>query len=56
VYEARLIRDAEQKNPGIIKRTLEQKFAAGKEPTRADVKRVRSAPPEISRTTTPTSW
>ena len=39
VHEARQIRDAEKKNPGAIKKAIDQKVAAGKEPTRADVKR-----------------
>jgi hypothetical protein len=34
-HEARQIRDAEKKNPGAIKKAIEQKLAAGKEPTRA---------------------
>jgi hypothetical protein len=35
VHFARQIRDAEKKNPGVIKKAIEQKLAAGKEPTRA---------------------
>jgi hypothetical protein len=40
VHEARVIRDAERKQPGVIKQTLEQKLRAGEAPLRADVKRV----------------
>ncbi len=38
VHEARLIRDAEVADPGIVRRTIEEKLAAGEEPTRAAVK------------------
>jgi hypothetical protein len=40
IHEARIVRDAEKKKPGVIKQTLEQRLRAGKEPTRADVRRV----------------
>jgi hypothetical protein len=39
IHEARQVRDAEKREPGVIKRTLDAKLDAGEEPTRADVKR-----------------
>lgn len=39
IHEARLIRDAEKADPGIVKRTVDEAVAAGEEPTRARVKR-----------------
>ena len=39
IHEARLIRDAEQADPGIIRRTLDAALEAGHEPTRAAIKR-----------------
>ena len=39
IHEARMIRDAEQIEPGIVRRTLDEKLASGKEPTRAAVRR-----------------
>jgi len=39
IHEAREIRDAENADPGIIKRTLDEAIEAGEEPTRAKVKR-----------------
>jgi hypothetical protein len=39
IHEARQVRDAEKREPGVIKNTLDAKLKAGKEPTRADVKR-----------------
>ena len=35
IHEARLIRDAEQAQPGIVRDTLESRLAAGEEPTKA---------------------
>lgn len=35
IHEARLIRDAEQAQPGIVRETLEARLAAGEEPTKA---------------------
>jgi hypothetical protein len=35
IHEARQVRDAEKAEPGIIKRTLDQKLEANEEPTRA---------------------
>lgn len=40
VQEARRIRDAEDRDPGIVERTLNDAIARGDEPTRAEVKRV----------------
>lgn len=39
IHEARLIRDAESADPGIVHRTLNDAIEAGEEPTRAKVKR-----------------
>lgn len=39
VHEARDIRDAEEADPGIVRRTLDDALDAGEEPTRAKVKR-----------------
>ena len=38
IHEARMIRDAEEAHPGIVRQTLDAMLAAGKEPTRAAVK------------------
>ena len=49
IHEARLIRDAEVSDPGIIKRTLDEAIEAGEEPTKAKVRRAvlqRVAPPQ----------
>jgi hypothetical protein len=35
IHEARIIRDAEQADPGIVRRTLDEKLDAGQEPTKA---------------------
>lgn len=39
IYEARSIRDAEDADPGIVSRTLQEAVEAGQEPTRAKVNR-----------------
>ena len=39
IHEARLIRDAEKAEPGIVKATLAEAIEAGEEPTRAKVRR-----------------
>jgi hypothetical protein len=39
IFIARRTRDAEKADPGIIQRTLDELVAAGKEPTRANLKR-----------------
>lgn len=39
IHEARELRDAEEEDPGIIRRTLDKALDAGEEPTRAKVKR-----------------
>jgi len=39
LHEARIIRDAEEAHPGIVKETIEAAVAAGEEPTRAKVRR-----------------
>jgi hypothetical protein len=39
LHEARIIRDAEEADPGIVRRTLDEALQAGEEPTRTKVKR-----------------
>lgn len=39
IHEAREVRDAEEAEPGIVRRTLDDAIDAGQEPTRAKVKR-----------------
>jgi hypothetical protein len=43
VHEARLIRDAENADPGIVKRTVEKAIAEGEEPTKAKVRKAARA-------------
>lgn len=38
IHEARLLRDAEQSDPGIVKRTLDDRIARGEEPNRAAIR------------------
>jgi hypothetical protein len=33
LHEARIIRDAEKREPGIVRRVLDEQLAQGKEPT-----------------------
>jgi hypothetical protein len=40
IHDARLVRDAEIADPGIVRRTVEEDLAARKEPTKAKVRRV----------------
>jgi hypothetical protein len=40
IHDARLVRDAEVADPGIVRRTVEEDVAAGKGPTKAKVRRV----------------
>jgi len=35
LHEARTIRDAEARDPGVVRRTVDAAIAAGKEPTKA---------------------
>lgn len=39
IHEAREIRDAEEADPGIVRRVLDEKLDAGQEPTKAAVRR-----------------
>lgn len=39
IHEARIIRDAEHAEPGIVRRTLDEALAANEEPTKATVRR-----------------
>lgn len=43
VHQARELRNAEQRMPGMVKQIVEEKLKAGEEPRRADVKRAISA-------------
>ncbi len=45
IHEARQIRDAEEADPGLVRRTLDALLADGKEPTRAAVKRATKRKP-----------
>jgi hypothetical protein len=38
IHEARAVRDAEKKDPGVVRRTLDKQLAEGKEPTKAAVR------------------
>jgi hypothetical protein len=40
IHEARLLRDAEAANPGIIRRTLDEKLERGEEPNRAALRKM----------------
>ena len=40
IHDARLIRDAEQADPGIVRRTLDEKLARGEEPTRTALRKM----------------
>ena len=40
IHDARLIRDAEQAEPGIVRRTLDEKLARGEEPTRTALRKM----------------
>lgn len=50
IHEARLIRDAEEASPGIVKATITEAVEAGEEPTRAKVRRavLRTVKPEAA--------
>ncbi len=43
IHDARLIRDAEAADPGIVRRTLDERLERGEEPTRAAVRRAAEA-------------
>lgn len=40
IHEARQIRDAEEADPGIVRRTLDEQLEAGEEPTKAALRKV----------------
>ena len=40
IHEARLVRDAEQADPGIVRRTLDQNLDRGQEPTKAALRKM----------------
>jgi hypothetical protein len=46
IHEARQIRDAEEVDPGIVRRTLDRLISSGEEPTKAAVRREIAARPE----------
>lgn len=39
IHDARMIRDAERADPGLVRRTLDERLAQGEEPTRAALRR-----------------
>lgn len=39
IHEARIIRDAERADPGVVRRTIDAAIAAGEEPSKAKVRR-----------------
>ena len=43
IHDARLLRDAEDADPGIVRRTLDEKLSRGEEPTRSAVRRAAEA-------------
>ena len=43
IHEARVLRDAEKAEPGIVRRVLDEKLSEGKEPTRAAVRNAAEA-------------
>ncbi len=43
IHDARLIRDAEEAEPGLVRRTLDERLERGEEPTRAAVRRAAEA-------------
>jgi hypothetical protein len=46
IHEARTIRDAERRDPGVVRRTVDAAVAAGKEPTKARIRKaIAKAPP-----------
>lgn len=54
IHESRLIRDAEQESPGIIRQALDAMLQSGEEPTKAKVRRtVLKAPKHKKRTRGP---
>lgn len=44
IHQARVIRDAEAADPGIVRRTLNEKIDTGREPTKAALRDLGSAP------------
>jgi hypothetical protein len=40
IHDARLLRDAEEAEPGIVRRTLDEKLARGEEPTRTALRKM----------------
>lgn len=54
IHEARLIRDAEQESPGIVRQALDAMLKSGEEPTKAKVRRtILKAPKQKKRTRGP---
>lgn len=53
IHEARVIRDAERAEPGVVRRVVEEALAAGEEPTRAKLKRATLAVVGISQSQRP---
>jgi hypothetical protein len=44
IHESRLIRDAEESDPGIVRRALDEKLALGEEPTKASRRQIVADP------------
>jgi hypothetical protein len=44
IFEARIIRDAEKADPGIVRRTLDAALTSGKEPTKSQLRKAVSPP------------
>lgn len=44
IHQARIMRDAEKANPGFVRKLVDEQVLAGKEPTKAAVKRAISKP------------
>lgn len=56
IHEAREVRDAEEADPGIVRRTLDEAIEAGEEPTRAKVKRAVKAKSARKKTRRPRGY
>lgn len=56
IHEARLIRDAERADPGIVARTVADAVESGEEPTRAKVRRAAKLKAKRKRCYASRSW
>src|SRR4029077_4239454 len=48
IHEARKVRDAEDENPGIVRKTLREQLDKGEGPTRADINRAITPKPTVA--------